>query len=348
MNTTKRTKAYLKASEFLFPSEYVSLDFETTGLSPSENEIIEIGAVKIKDGVEIDRFSSLVKPKAMISDYIQKLTGISNEMVKDQEGIETVLPRFLEFLNDDHVVGQNVGFDLDFLYHAMASLSIEKRYAYTDTLKLSLVLLPMMHHHRLSDLVDYYHIENGFGFHRALGDCINTMSVYEAMKHQIMECYGSLENFIQDPRPILPKSSVLPYLAACHNIKTVSESKIREDVIKGEVSYFTNPSGLDVSAARVSYDAVDLESMLFAYSQDPYTEIYEKPFREKRRIKEFLKLHDAILPNRKDTNTKAYLTFSPLEIDRYLKMKKDGLKVFLSKDVIDFIDKMECQGGKTE
>ena len=72
------------------PSTFVVFDIETTGLDSLSNEIIEIGALKVKDGKVVDTFDHLIKPSHPISDFITNLTGITNEMVETAETIEEV------------------------------------------------------------------------------------------------------------------------------------------------------------------------------------------------------------------------------------------------------------------
>ena len=90
-------------------------DLETTGLSPINNEITEIGAVKVIDGKISDTFEMLVKPNQKISKKITDITGITNEMVKDNPPIEEVLPKFIEFIGGLPLVAHNIDFDYGFL-----------------------------------------------------------------------------------------------------------------------------------------------------------------------------------------------------------------------------------------
>ena len=94
---------------------YVFLDFETTGLDPTREEIIEIGALKIdEDGFE-HTFQEFVKPAGSIGAHITQITGITNEMVECALGIEDVLPRFLTFLGSSKLVAHNAEFDIPWL-----------------------------------------------------------------------------------------------------------------------------------------------------------------------------------------------------------------------------------------
>lgn len=91
------------------------LDLETTGGSPADCSITEIGAVKYVGGEETGSFQTLVNPGSPIPPYITILTGITQSMVIEAPKIEEVLPAFLEFIGDAVIVGHNVRFDLSFL-----------------------------------------------------------------------------------------------------------------------------------------------------------------------------------------------------------------------------------------
>mgnify|MGYP002528439979 CR=1 FL=1 len=103
-----------------FPMTYCVVDIETTGLSPEWDDIIEIGAIRYSNGNEVDRFQSLVQPPisddgTYIGKFIEELTGITNEMLKDAPLPNSVIPAFSEFLGNDIILGYNVGFDVNFL-----------------------------------------------------------------------------------------------------------------------------------------------------------------------------------------------------------------------------------------
>jgi DNA polymerase III epsilon subunit family exonuclease len=102
-----------------FGKQYVAFDLETTGKYYRSDEIIEIGAVKIKDGELGEEFNALVKPSGSISSEITELTGITNDKVKDSPPIQEVLPSFMDFIGDSVLVAHNVDFDYPFLGHAL-------------------------------------------------------------------------------------------------------------------------------------------------------------------------------------------------------------------------------------
>ncbi|MFR5029220.1 MAG: exonuclease domain-containing protein [Coprococcus sp.] len=90
-------------------------DIETTGLSKKHNKIIEIGAVKVKDGEVVDTFSEFINPGVPIPYQIEQLTSINDDMVKDAPMFDVIVPRFVEFCGDDIVVAHNASFDTGFV-----------------------------------------------------------------------------------------------------------------------------------------------------------------------------------------------------------------------------------------
>lgn len=96
-------------------SNYIAFDLETTGLNSISNEIIEIAALKVKDGKIVDIFNYLVKPSKKIPKKITQLTGISNEMVEDKKSIIEVLPQFINFTEKLPLVSHNINFDYGFI-----------------------------------------------------------------------------------------------------------------------------------------------------------------------------------------------------------------------------------------
>ena len=100
-----------------YVSDYVVFDLETTGMSPDKDEIVEISAIKVKDGEIVDEFSSLVNPGMPIPAGASSVNGITDDMVADAPGFEEVFELFLEFIGEEVLVGHNIaGFDMHFLY----------------------------------------------------------------------------------------------------------------------------------------------------------------------------------------------------------------------------------------
>ena len=128
---------------------FVVFDIETTGFSPIKNKIIEIGAVKVRNGEILERFSEFINPEVPIPYRITKLTSITDDMVIDAPTREVIIPRFVEFCKDAVLVGHNVGFDISFINQNCKELGIDADYTTVDTLWLSRYFFPLQAKHTL-------------------------------------------------------------------------------------------------------------------------------------------------------------------------------------------------------
>lgn len=163
-----------------YVSDYVVYDLETTGISSSRDEVIEISAVKVRNGVVVEEFDSLVNPGRPIPYGASAVNHIYDDMVADAPSFREILPQFLAFAGDDVLAGHNIhSFDMRFLYR-----DCEKYFQrtltndYVDTLKLSQLCFPQMKHHRLGDMAQLCGLSTA-GAHRALADCRMNQQVYE-------------------------------------------------------------------------------------------------------------------------------------------------------------------------
>lgn len=129
--------------------EYVVFDLETTGLSPETERITEFGAVKIRGGLVVDKFSQLVNPEKEISTEITDITGITNEMVENMPKIDEVLPRFKKFCGGAVLVAHNAKFDTSFIYAAARRVGLYFDNDVMDTLEMSRSLFPNESKHKL-------------------------------------------------------------------------------------------------------------------------------------------------------------------------------------------------------
>lgn len=159
--------------------DYLSLDIETTGLNPKTEKIIEIGAVRVRNGLASERFGSLVSPGRPLEERIIKLTGITNEMLKTAPEKEEVIPKFLEFAGEDILVGHSILFDYSFLKRAAVNCNLRFEKTGIDTLKLARKFLPDIESRRLSYLCSYYGILHNA--HRALADAEATSALYQKL-----------------------------------------------------------------------------------------------------------------------------------------------------------------------
>ncbi|MBQ9135845.1 MAG: PolC-type DNA polymerase III [Lachnospiraceae bacterium] len=156
---------------------YVVFDIETTGFSPVNNRIIEIGAVKVQGTQIIDRYSTFVNPDVPIPFEIEKLTGINDSMVMDAPMIEEVLPQFLEFCEGCVLVAHNASFDMSFIIENSVRQGFSTDYTYLDTMIISRVLLPNQNKHTLDALCKVFNVslEN---HHRAVDDAEATAHIF--------------------------------------------------------------------------------------------------------------------------------------------------------------------------
>lgn len=178
-----------------FPDDFTIIDLETTGLDPTFDEIIEVGAIRVRNGDVTDTFSSLVKPEKEVDAFITEITGITNEMLADAPSISEIFSDFLSFVSNDIIVGHNVNFDINFVYDTNSKLYNQYfSNSFTDTLRLSRRLLPELEHHRLKDLINHFEIDIERQ-HRSLDDCKATLECYNKLKLFTIKKYGSLENF---------------------------------------------------------------------------------------------------------------------------------------------------------
>lgn len=160
-----------------FTADFVVFDIETTGFSPVNNRIIEIGAVKVQGGQISHRFSSFVNPEVPIPFEIEKLTGINDQMVMDAPKIEKVLPEFLAFCGEAVLVAHNAGFDMSFIMENAKRQGIKRHFTYVDTVGIARVLLPNQAKHTLDAVAKTMGIslEN---HHRAVDDAEATAEIF--------------------------------------------------------------------------------------------------------------------------------------------------------------------------
>ena len=179
---------------------FVVIDLETTGLIPTEDKIIEIGAVRFTDGEESDVFTTLVNPGIPIPDFITKLTGITDDDVKSSPTIDKVKDQLLAFVGDSPLIGHQVNFDISFLEYLQRQKTGDfqnwdnenHRFKYVknlrmDTLFLSRIFLPFLPKFKLSAVAAYFSIdlENA---HRAVEDARATGKIFLELTERVFAC----------------------------------------------------------------------------------------------------------------------------------------------------------------
>ncbi len=167
-------------------ADFVVFDIETTGFSPVNNRIIEIGAVKVEKGAVTERFSSFVNPDVPIPFEIEKLTGINDSMVMDAPPIEEVLPNFLAFCEGCVLVAHNASFDMSFIMENCRRQGLSDRFTYVDTVGIARILLPNQAKHTLDAVAKTMGVslEN---HHRAVDDAEATAHIFEKFIPRLRE-----------------------------------------------------------------------------------------------------------------------------------------------------------------
>lgn len=165
----------------LLPEQFVVLDLETTGLNSANDEIIEIGAIRVTLNIENQvTFRTLVKPQRKVPRKITEITGITQEMV-DNEGIQLgdALSQFIDFIGDLPLVTYNAEFDMGFLYSAATKHGVVINNRYTCALKRARRAWPGLPSYRLTDLAKIGKLSDE-DTHRAFGDCMRALFVFTA------------------------------------------------------------------------------------------------------------------------------------------------------------------------
>ena len=172
-----------EAEDFnLREATYVAFDIETTGLSVSNDSIIEIGAVKVVSGVVTDSFQTFVNPHRKIPGYITDITGITDEMLVGAPDIEEVFPKFLEFIKDTALVAHNAHFDMGHIEANAKKLGIElPNYPLIDTLNLARYFYSdRLKRFNLDAVAKHFKVDN-FTHHRAGDDAKATADIFVLM-----------------------------------------------------------------------------------------------------------------------------------------------------------------------
>lgn len=192
---------------------YVAIDLETTGLNPTSNRILEIGAVKVIEGQIKETYKTFVKPEMQIPIRIQELTGITNEMADKGIKSEQAIGELIDFCEDYPLLGHNLLFDFSFVKrYAINQKRTFEKYG-IDTLKIARKTLPHLESRSLEYLCELYKIEHEEK-HRAYCDAKATANLYEYFLTQFgdeqPEIFRPFELIFQVKKqgPITPRQKV--------------------------------------------------------------------------------------------------------------------------------------------
>ena len=158
---------------------YIAFDFETTGLSPISDRIIEIGAVKVVNGAIVGEYSQLVNPGFHIPESVTIINHISDSMVSGMPSIQQVLPDFLSFIGELPCVAHNASFDCSFLLAAGERCGLDISNSFADTLKAAKVFFPYLPNKKLATVCEAIGYQIGQA-HRALDDAKAVHAIVQA------------------------------------------------------------------------------------------------------------------------------------------------------------------------
>ena len=161
-------------------TEYCVFDLETTGISHITEKITEVGIIKIKNGEIIDTFECFVNPEKPIPPKVVEVTHITDDMVKDAETIDKVMPKVLEFMGDSVLVAHNADFDIGFMKYNCEQLGLKFEYTHIDTLRLAKAIFPEFTKYKLGIIADKLGIKVDVA-HRALDDVKTLVAVFKEM-----------------------------------------------------------------------------------------------------------------------------------------------------------------------
>ena len=184
MQNKSKIKNNLQKSKNLmkFVDDYVLVDIETTGLSPINDDIIEIGAIKVINNKIVDKYSQLIQINKSLSPFITNLTGITNNMLKLGKEPNIVFNEFVNFVGEEVIIGHNVNFDLGFLTNKCKKyIDYNLTNDYIDTMYLARKLVPDSTNYKLGTLAKYFNISYE-GAHRGLKDVEITYEVYNCLR----------------------------------------------------------------------------------------------------------------------------------------------------------------------
>ena len=221
---------------------YIAFDLETTGLDPMNNEIIEIGALKVRDGKVSERFMEFIKPQELISPAITGLTGISNDMVASARPARSVITDFIDFCEEDILIGHNIIFDYSFTKCTAAREGLPFEKMGIDTLKIAKKVHPELESKSLSALCEHYKIENKAA-HRAYFDALATAKLYQTLSH-----------YFEPDNPKTFKPTQLTYKIRKPQPATPKQLALLERRTKNKKTFSHNTEAFSCNAEALSYN----------------------------------------------------------------------------------------------
>lgn len=250
-------------------NRFVVIDLETTGNLPKKGDkIIQFAAVVVEEGKIIEKYSSLLNPNRSIPPFIEELTGINDEMVKNAPFFSEIAPKIVQLLEGAFFVAHNVLFDLSFLQEELIQAGFSGFYGpVLDTVEMARILYPTADGYKLTDLAELKNL-NHERPHQADSDAEVTAELLNIM----------LERFVQIPQRTL---SQLAQLSG--GLKSDLDQLLEEFLVRKEKSLEELPESIEI------IHGLALRKRRVLYSQVPEKIEMDYPYEEKEKVRIFKK-----------------------------------------------------------
>jgi len=173
-------------------SRFAVIDFETTGLSPVNGDrITEVAVVIVESNQVVDQYQSLVNTGISIPYHIQRLTGITDQMVSSAPSAEKVITKLNQFIKGSTLVAHNASFDSKFFHSEMLKAGVRYRAEFICTLLLSRRLYPLLENLKLTTLATHHGIKYKGSSHRALADALVTADLFIQINHDLKQHHST-------------------------------------------------------------------------------------------------------------------------------------------------------------
>jgi DNA polymerase III epsilon subunit family exonuclease len=177
-------------------SDFVVFDLETTAMKPENGYIVDIAAVRVRNGEVVDRFESLVNPGRSIVGH--QIHGLSDEDVSNAPTAAEALPRFAEWVGGSPLVAHNVAFDVPFVLRHLPNDVAWAPSAIYDTLELAYQLYPDAGAYKLADLMRFVFGRDHGAAHRAMPDAEATADLFRHLTDGLVDRLSAIRGDIAD------------------------------------------------------------------------------------------------------------------------------------------------------
>ena len=227
-------------------NSFVVFDIETTGFSKINDKIIEIGAVKIKNGKIVAKYNEFINPDRQLPQKIVELTNITDDMLMGQANVEEVLPGFMDFVGDSTLVAHNAEFDIGFIRENCRRLNIPFYNAYLDTLALCRGVYPDLKNHKLDTISKFLGVSLE-SHHRACDDAMATAEIFlKALKEDIVKDLNSIKD-LNEIKTTWPKFKNEEYNTVIYAKNLTGLKNLYRLISISSMEYFNRAPGIPES-----------------------------------------------------------------------------------------------------